>query len=198
MDWLDRRPRPPSRHAATQARPSNCAPLRGRRAPGKLKKVLRLAASAEGWALWALGRWPALLYSHRGHSSAGEAFAPTLLAEPPLGAPRRCVRALRRSSHLPTGLWGIQKGKADEVRRKPGSRRARSATSRASAPDPVTRYLDCPETRAVGRSPRRHDSYLVDSASSHMLVSKIKPCMSKYKQLYSETANGSLNQLSFI
>ena len=27
-------------------------------------------------------------------------------------------------------------------------------------------------------------SYLVDSASSHMLVSKIKPCMSKYKQIY--------------
>ena len=25
------------------------------------------------------------------------------------------------------------------------------------------------------------DSYLVDPASSHMLVSKIKPCMSKYK-----------------
>jgi hypothetical protein len=29
-----------------------------------------------------------------------------------------------------------------------------------------------------------HDSYLVDPASSHMLVSKIKPCMSKYKQFY--------------
>jgi hypothetical protein len=28
------------------------------------------------------------------------------------------------------------------------------------------------------------DSYLVDPASSHMLVSKIKPCMSKYKRLY--------------
>ena len=27
-------------------------------------------------------------------------------------------------------------------------------------------------------------SYLVDPASSHMLVSKIKPCMSKYKLLY--------------
>ena len=26
--------------------------------------------------------------------------------------------------------------------------------------------------------------YLVDPASSHMLVSKIKPCMSKYKQIY--------------
>jgi hypothetical protein len=27
-----------------------------------------------------------------------------------------------------------------------------------------------------------YDSYLVDPASSHMLVSKIKPCMSKYKR----------------
>ena len=42
------------------------------------------------------------------------------------------------------------------------------------------------------------DSYLVDPASSHMLVSKIKPCMSKYKLLHSETANGSLNQLWFL
>jgi hypothetical protein len=38
---------------------------------------------------------------------------------------------------------------------------------------PLTRLLRCPW---------RKDSYLVDSASSHMLVSKIKPCMSKYKQ----------------
>jgi hypothetical protein len=29
----------------------------------------------------------------------------------------------------------------------------------------------------------REGSYLVDPASSHMLVSKIKPCMSKYKLL---------------
>ena len=43
---------------------------------------------------------------------------------------------------------------------------------------------------------RASRSYLVDPASSHMLVSKIKPCMSKYKQVCtSETANGSLNQL---
>jgi hypothetical protein len=34
----------------------------------------------------------------------------------------------------------------------------------------------------VGRAPPGvQGSYLVDSASSHMLVSKIKPCMSKYK-----------------
>ena len=36
---------------------------------------------------------------------------------------------------------------------------------------------------------------LVDPASSHMLVSKIKPCMSQYKSLHVETANGSLKQL---
>ncbi len=39
---------------------------------------------------------------------------------------------------------------------------------------------------------------LVDPASSHMLVSKIKPCMSQYKLLYGKTANGSLKQLQFI
>jgi len=38
-----------------------------------------------------------------------------------------------------------------------------------------------PGARASARVPG-DDSYLVDSASSHMLVSKIKPCMSKYKQ----------------
>ena len=42
------------------------------------------------------------------------------------------------------------------------------------------------------------ECYLVDPASSHMLVSKIKPCMSKYKPLDGETANGSINQLWFL
>ena len=37
--------------------------------------------------------------------------------------------------------------------------------------------------RAAG-SPSSSIRYLVDPASSHMLVSKIKPCMSKYKHLY--------------
>ena len=54
----------------------------------------------------------------------------------------------------------------------------------------------CAEGRCAGRLPRPGTSSpggggargasrtsLVDSASSHMLVSKIKPCMSKYKQI---------------
>ena len=52
-----------------------------------------------------------------------------------------------------------------------------------------------PRMRPAGRR-RGQSSNLVDPASSHMLVSKIKPCMSKYKLLYGETANGSLKQLS--
>ena len=49
-----------------------------------------------------------------------------------------------------------------------------------------------------GLSSDNLNSYLVDPASSHMLVSKIKPCMSKYIPLHGETANGSLNQLWFL
>ena len=37
---------------------------------------------------------------------------------------------------------------------------------------------------------------LVDPASSHMLVSKIKPCMSQYKLLYGETATVSYTHLT--
>ena len=36
---------------------------------------------------------------------------------------------------------------------------------------------------AFGCGKSERISYLVDSASSHMLVSKIKPCMSKYTQI---------------
>jgi hypothetical protein len=54
----------------------------------------------------------------------------------------------------------------------------------------LLRHLSALETTAV----HVLNSYLVDPASSHMLVSKIKPCMSKYKPLYGETADGSLNQ----
>ncbi len=61
----------------------------------------------------------------------------------------------------------------------------------------VARVRVCPSCHTTA-APPAPAGYLVDPASSHMLVSKIKPCMSKYKRLYCETANGSLNQLWFI
>ena len=42
------------------------------------------------------------------------------------------------------------------------------------------------------------ERYLVDPASDHMLVSKIKPCMSKHEPNYGEAANGSLQQPLFL
>ena len=59
-------------------------------------------------------------------------------------------------------------------------------------PDPLFSFDTSGEEKRRSRSEGHCDrtisailfykSYLVDSASSHMLVSKIKPCMSKYKQ----------------
>ncbi len=37
--------------------------------------------------------------------------------------------------------------------------------------------------------------YMVNHANSHMFVSKIKPCMCKYKLMYCEIMNDSLNWL---
>lgn len=139
--------------------------------------------------------------SHQGARGGwGSLPGRTLPPQPPLGAPRWCVRALCAPLPPADSALGNSEGESRCANRRatatpPGEPR------RARAPRPpahVTRYLYRPVKRAAGLHPRRHDSYLVDSASSHMLVSKIKPCMSKYKQLYSETANGSLNQLSFI
>ena len=45
---------------------------------------------------------------------------------------------------------------------------------------------------------KRSDSILVDPASSHMLVSKIKPCMSQHMSALDSAANGSLEQISFM
>ena len=42
---------------------------------------------------------------------------------------------------------------------------------------------------------KKKTNILVDPASSYMLVSKIKPCMSKYTLSNSETAKGSVYQL---
>ena len=50
----------------------------------------------------------------------------------------------------------------------------------------------------IQRTSQKKYVYLVDPASSHMLVSKIKPCMSQYIPLQGETANGSLDQLWFL
>ena len=112
-------------------------------------------------------------------------YASVPVAPPPGGA-----RALRR-----TGSWGTQWGQSDG---RLASSRYAAAPSRSGArsPQPLV-YRTLPPPSLGGLPPLWHVPalwvaggpgevqvrYLVDSASSHMLVSKIKPCMSKYKQL---------------
>jgi hypothetical protein len=97
---------------------------------------------------------------------------------------------------------GNSVGAIESVARRQGSSGAFDARGWACDPSPPylhgNAHIRLPSGGCPFAPASVQDSYLVDSASSHMLVSKIKPCMSKYKQLYRETANGSLNQLSFI
>jgi hypothetical protein len=44
-------------------------------------------------------------------------------------------------------------------------------------------FFEQASSSCLGSGSILESSYLVDPASSHMLVSKIKPCMSKYKQI---------------
>ena len=101
-----------------------------------------------------------------------------------------------------TTPWGTQWGQLDDLAGLASSVKrslsGRLATSVVTLLGITTSVYFGGRADAVWSSGPRvgvQDSYLVDSASSHMLVSKIKPCMSKYKQLYRETANGSLNRL---
>ena len=59
-----------------------------------------------------------------------------------------------------------------------------------------------PFTRGLGRrhveGVYRKSVYLVDPASSHMLVLKAKPCMCQYQLLDGQAANGSLHHLRLV
>ena len=70
----------------------------------------------------------------------------------------------------------------NEVRRRALLRGARASGAGRRRPPPSRLFI------SGGGGPRRRPSrqiggYLVDPASSHMLVSKTKPCMSEYKRL---------------
>ena len=91
---------------------------------------------------------------------------------------------------------GTGVGRRTDIR-EAGAARPRPAENDAAS-DSRTVCDDARRRRVASVGCEPCGGYLVDPASSHMLVSKIKPCMSKYKLLQSETANGSLDQLIFL
>lgn len=128
----------------------------------------------------------------------------------PLGKPARVSGSRRETSvseirgYLEPS-WPVRRKKRQYARTgKPRSRLTfgyrRGGTRKKKRPGhPLLPHRRrCAERASVHEHCRQMWPYLVDPASSHMLVSKIKPCMSKYILLHSETANGSLNQLWFI
>lgn len=128
----------------------------------------------------------------------------------PLGKPARVSGSRRETSVSESGAFssraGLCGGKRQYARTgKPRSRLFRLPEGRHKLKKKkrpghplLPHRRRCAERASVHEHCRQMWPYLVDPASSHMLVSKIKPCMSKYILLHSETANGSLNQLWFI
>ena len=105
-----------------------------------------------------------------------------------------------------SGLWRVELPSAsasgeeeDERKEREDPPNFRVENQRENTTDLGGSREPCPSCKTPGKGHfSDRSSYLVDPASSHMLVSKIKPCMSKYKLVSSETADGSLNQLWFI
>jgi hypothetical protein len=152
------------------------------------------------WSLWIVGRWPVLIPRFPGGAAPREPpfVGVSAGSGPPTRGPYAAARQRPRGRSdgvtcVRTGSEGLQWGQLDGRRRLPGT------------PGRLTRpgerfvrpfWIHLHTLRPFGGSwARRGQSlrgpaarrpsgirYLVDSASSHMLVSKIKPCMSKYKQ----------------
>ena len=78
----------------------------------------------------------------------------------------------------PLGRSPLTRSAKKEIARAPGTAKQREGKRGGPPAGPGSRYA----------------SYLVDPASSHMLVSKIKPCMCKFTLINSKTADGSLQQ----
>ena len=86
---------------------------------------------------------------------------------------------------------GPGRGRAPADKAREGPARGRAA-GRARAP------VRAPWAGRGGSARAADGTYLVDPASSHMLVSKAKPCTCKHRPPHGEAANGSLDRLQFI
>ena len=162
--------------------------------PGLLARGRRGMGSVGGWPL-AKPTTQHLGVAAREGAPPGDSprTGPPPAGGPGHARPRPSWPPSVRGARSPLG--NLDQGEAEARQGAYGRARPAGGVSRGAHPSNSSlRRGPC----AARTAPVPHDSYLVDSASSHMLVSKIKPCMSKYKQLYSETANGSLYKLSFI
>ena len=116
-----------------------------------------------------------------------------MLGRPPR---RRCTKKRRRIPGISGSPVRRPTGRSGQISKRKRRIRCHSKGGRVSN-WVAGNAIEDPSTANTWTESAR-GRYLVDPASSHMLVSKIKPCMSKYTPLHGETANGSLNQLWFL
>ncbi len=102
--------------------------------------------------------------------------------------PRRATEPVRRGGHERVRVALEQRERVTETARQPFGERAavfgdngRPTSSARGRRAGVRGGVDSLVRERGDVVGRRRERYLVDPASSHMLVSKIKPCMSKYK-----------------
>ena len=160
------------------------------RGPGTSRAPHEVAPESSGRVDACTGR-PRERFLRRGGASAAR-------------APRFLVRSRDNERK---SAWKRRRGARHGPRRAgrsspPTAREAAGGTDACRRPRPRVPDPSSQERERIRRSRHgaaaRTEGYLVYTASSHMLVSKIKPCKCKYELSYSETANGSLNQLWFI
>ncbi len=152
------------------------------------EKVLVAPGRQRRWDLWIVDRWLPFHRRFRGYGRCGfrlmgvprrSASAWSSMCQPrsaPRGAARVPVADLALGNSV--GAIGMAQGAV------PGHWRRPRRVGCASHP---FHDIPAPPLSGVAAGPPRGPalgSYLVDSASSHMLVSKIKPCMSKYKHSF--------------
>ena len=86
----------------------------------------------------------------------------------------RMAACLPAAAGLPSGVAGVHGLRARWIARLPVG----------MLPPTAARGVSCTGSRYLAvRGARLAAAYLVDPASSHMLVSKIKPCTSKFRPL---------------
>ena len=150
------------------------------------------------WSLWILGRWPSLFLRFPGGAAPRE--PPFVGVSAGSGPPTRepYAAARQRPQGRPGGITCVRTGSEGlsggnwmatcvlPVRRACRCDRALVRPFQSYRNFCPFGGLDPAVRRACFGGPSAPPGplgtrYLVDSASSHMLVSKIKPCMSKYK-----------------
>lgn len=170
------------------------------------------------WSLWIVGRWPVLIPRFPGGAAPREPpfVGVSAGSGPPTRGPYAAARQRPRGRSdgitcVRTGSEGLQWGQLDGRRRSPGTPGAVGAAGRLRVAPSGFTYIHSAPPGARGPGAVSPVCAVAGGAGAHQvlgiwLILPVVICLSQrlshaclsISNLYGETANGSLNQLSFI